>query len=252
MVCIPPKVCYLSDRSYHRRAIMNEQAKSRHPLPIDETVRASDELAEILTLVQTGTGRCIPILLVQPGLWDGLLHWFRATLVREGAIDASAGARRGGGQSPGSSGCYFQVLRAPRPRPLGRGTRDPSAPMNPSSGDRKAASIRRATALLAWAPCAALAQTETPQGLEPVPDVPPPPARVESGEPLEPDVRIIRKKDATIEEYRINGNLYMIKVIPVIGRPYYLMDQDGDGRMETNMSELRENFVVPQWVLFSW
>lgn len=124
--------------------------------------------------------------------------------------------------------------------------------MSPSSGDRKAASIRRATALLAWAPCAALAQSETPQNLEPVPDVPPPPARVESGEPLEPDVRIIRKKDATIEEYRINGNLYMIKVIPVIGPPYYLMDQDGDGRMETNMSELRENYVVPQWVLFSW
>jgi hypothetical protein len=141
-----------------------------------------------------------------------------------------------------------------RPRPPGRGTRDPPAPMRPSSSvDRKAASIRRATALLAWVPCAALAQTETPpQNLEPVPDVPPPPARVESGEPLEPDVRIIRKKDATIEEYRINGNLYMIKVMPVIGPPYYLMDQDGDGRMETNMSELRENFVVPQWVLFSW
>ena len=124
--------------------------------------------------------------------------------------------------------------------------------MSPSSVDRKAAWIRRATALLAWGPCAALAQTETPQGLGPVPDVPPPPARVESGEPLEPDVRIIRKKDATIEEYRINGNLYMIKVIPAIGPPYYLMDQDGDGRMETNMSELRENYVVPQWVLFSW
>ncbi|MCA1852659.1 MAG: DUF2782 domain-containing protein [Beggiatoa sp.] len=122
--------------------------------------------------------------------------------------------------------------------------------MSLSSVDRKAASIRRATALLTCAPCAALAQT--PQNLEPVPDVPPPPARVESGEPLEPDVRIIRKKDATIEEYRINGNLYMIKVIPVIGPPYYLLDQDGDGRMETNMSEVRENFVVPQWVLFSW
>jgi hypothetical protein len=122
--------------------------------------------------------------------------------------------------------------------------------MSPSSVDRKVAPIRRATVLLAWVPCAAVAQT--PQNLEPVPDVPPPPARVESGEPLEPDVRIIRKKDATIEEYRINGNLYMIKVIPVIGPPYYLLDQDGDGRMETNMSEVRENFVVPQWVLFSW
>ncbi|MGH8478508.1 MAG: TIGR00730 family Rossman fold protein [Gammaproteobacteria bacterium] len=48
-----------------------------------------DELAEILTLVQTGTSRRIPILLVQREFWDGLLHWFRATLVPEGAIDAS-------------------------------------------------------------------------------------------------------------------------------------------------------------------
>ena len=62
MVCIPPKVCYLADRSHHRRAIMNEHAKSSHPLPIDETVRTRDELAEILTLVQTGKTRPTPIL----------------------------------------------------------------------------------------------------------------------------------------------------------------------------------------------
>ena len=89
MVCILPKVCYLSDRSHHRRATMNEHAKSSHPLPIDENLLTRDELAEILTLVQTGKTRRIPILLVQRYFWDGLLHWFRATLVREGAIDAS-------------------------------------------------------------------------------------------------------------------------------------------------------------------
>jgi hypothetical protein len=110
----------------------------------------------------------------------------------------------------------------------------------------------RLLALLLWVPSLVLAEDQTPQNLEPLPDVPPPPARVESGEPLEPDVRIIRKKDAVIEEYRINGNLYMVKVTPAVGKPYYLMDQDGDGRMETNMSEIYENFVVPQWVLFSW
>ncbi len=128
----------------------------------------------------------------------------------------------------------------------------PRSPESRGSRKRKAPALRRAGGLLAWLPCMLLAQAETPQNLEPVPDVPPPPARVQSGEPLEPDVRIIRKKDATIEEYRINGNLYMIKVVPVVGPPYYLLDQDGDGRMETNMSELRENYVIPQWVLFSW
>ena len=83
MVCILPKVCYLADRSHYHRAIMNKHAKFSHPLPIDETVRTRDELAEILTLVQTGKTRPTPIVPVHRCFWDGLLHWFRATLVRE-------------------------------------------------------------------------------------------------------------------------------------------------------------------------
>lgn len=95
-------------------------------------------------------------------------------------------------------------------------------------------------------------EPETRQGLESVPDVPPPPVRVQSGETLEPEVTIIHRKDAKVEEYRIQGRLYMIKVIPVIGKPYYLLDQDGDGQLETKMSEIYSNFTVPSWVLFSW
>lgn len=45
-----------------------------------------DELAEILTLVQTGKTRKIPIILVNSGFWEGLLGWFRNTLVAEGTI----------------------------------------------------------------------------------------------------------------------------------------------------------------------
>lgn len=88
--------------------------------------------------------------------------------------------------------------------------------------------------------------------LEELPDAPPPPSVVDSGEELEPEVTIIRKKDTTYEEYRINGNLYMVKVTPAVGPSYYLLDQDGDGKMDTNMSEIYDNFVVPQWVIFSW
>lgn len=46
-----------------------------------------DEMAEILTLVQTGRTRRIPILLVGSEFWQGLLDWFRATLVAEGTIN---------------------------------------------------------------------------------------------------------------------------------------------------------------------
>ncbi|HFD86321.1 MAG TPA: TIGR00730 family Rossman fold protein [Gammaproteobacteria bacterium] len=47
-----------------------------------------DELAEILTLVQTGKSRRIPIILVNSRFWGGLLQWFEQTLVSEGTISA--------------------------------------------------------------------------------------------------------------------------------------------------------------------
>jgi len=48
-----------------------------------------DELAEILTLVQTRKSRRIPIILVDSDFWNGLLGWFRDTLVERGTISAS-------------------------------------------------------------------------------------------------------------------------------------------------------------------
>jgi len=84
--------------------------------------------------------------------------------------------------------------------------------------------------------------------LEPVPGPPPLPS-VKSGETLEPDITIIQGEKKTFHEYRINGRLYAVKVIPKNGTAYYMIDVDGDGTLET-----RENFLlpVPQWVLFSW
>lgn len=45
-----------------------------------------DELAEILTLVQTGKTRRIPIILVGSSFWSGLVDWFSDNLVAEGTI----------------------------------------------------------------------------------------------------------------------------------------------------------------------
>jgi len=47
-----------------------------------------DELAEILTLVQTGKTRRIPVVLVGSTFWRGLIDWFRASLVGAGTISA--------------------------------------------------------------------------------------------------------------------------------------------------------------------
>lgn len=46
-----------------------------------------DELAEILTLVQTKKSRRIPIILVHRPFWEGLLGWFATTMVDEGTIN---------------------------------------------------------------------------------------------------------------------------------------------------------------------
>ena len=93
---------------------------------------------------------------------------------------------------------------------------------------------------------------EAPPGSEPLPEELPPPEMVEHDEEMEPEVTIIQNKEGTVEEYRANGRLYMVKVTPVVGKPYYFVDQDGDGLMESRMSDLYNNMRVPQWLIFSW
>ena len=47
-----------------------------------------DELSEVLTLVQTGKSRRIPIILVGGAYWSGLLAWMRDKMAGEGMISA--------------------------------------------------------------------------------------------------------------------------------------------------------------------
>lgn len=68
----------------------------------------------------------------------------------------------------------------------------------------------------------------------------------------EPEITIIRRGDAVIEEYRVGGQLYMIKVTPRRGIPYYLVDTDGDGRLDSRRSELAEDMMIPSWTILRW
>lgn len=45
-----------------------------------------DELTEVLTLIQTGKSRRIPVILVGSTFWSGLLEWFRHALCNGGMI----------------------------------------------------------------------------------------------------------------------------------------------------------------------
>ena len=47
-----------------------------------------DELFEVLTLMQTGKIRRVPVILVNSAYWSGLAEWFRSRLVAEGMVGA--------------------------------------------------------------------------------------------------------------------------------------------------------------------
>lgn len=93
---------------------------------------------------------------------------------------------------------------------------------------------------------------EQSQELAPVPEPPDLPLPVKSGETIEPDITIIRKGKKTIQEFRKDGQLYMVKIVPAIGPSYYLIDTDGDGNMDVKRSDLDEGTKIHQWKLLQW
>jgi len=69
---------------------------------------------------------------------------------------------------------------------------------------------------------------------------------------MEPKVTIHEDDRGVIEEYRLNGALYMIKITPEIGKPYFLVDADGDGELESRRNELDPDVMIPSWMIFRW
>ena len=96
---------------------------------------------------------------------------------------------------------------------------------------------------------ATAADKKTPDNLEPLEEVPPPPKAID-GEVLEGEPQVtIRKKGAeTIEEYRINGEMYMMKVTPEHGVPYYLHKEDQQGGW-VNIGP-NPPLSIPKWIIF--
>ena len=61
-----------------------------------------------------------------------------------------------------------------------------------------------------------------------------------------PDVVLVESEQKTIHEFRHNGRLVMIKVVPKKGKPYYLVPEDPTkhfGDLE------RAERLVPKWIL---
>lgn len=89
-----------------------------------------------------------------------------------------------------------------------------------------------------------------PKDLQPLEDVPPPPSSItDDSLGQEPQITIIKRGTDTIEEYRMNGELYMQKVTPRGGKSYYLVKQDQNGGW-SRMDGPVESMAIPKWVLF--
>ena len=61
-----------------------------------------------------------------------------------------------------------------------------------------------------------------------------------------PDVVIIAEEDKVVYEFRQNGELRMVRVVPKWGKPYYLVPADntkGFGNLQ------RADMLLPQWVI---
>ncbi len=87
----------------------------------------------------------------------------------------------------------------------------------------------------------------------PLEDVPPPPPMITTKPEPEPQVTTRTEGEQTIQEYRINNKLYMMRVTPKHGAAYVLMDQKGDGTFTRLDSPITEgNLRVPQWVLMQF
>lgn len=81
-------------------------------------------------------------------------------------------------------------------------------------------------------------------------EVPPPPKLevIDDDADQGPQVTITKQTEQTVEEYRVSGRLYMIKITPRNGPPYYMVDDRGDGKFSRQES-LDSGIRPPRWVI---
>lgn len=93
--------------------------------------------------------------------------------------------------------------------------------------------------------------SETPSDAELLEEVPPPP-KIQDGEALdaEPQINIRKEGKKTVHEYRVNGELYMMKIIPDHGVAYYLYRENHN----SDWVNIGPNppLAVPTWTLFTF
>ena len=103
------------------------------------------------------------------------------------------------------------------------------------------ASIVFLSALISWSASIPTEAAEPVQGRP----------KVDIGTLPEPTVRIRESDGAKIKEWRQNGKIVLLRVEPMVGPSYYLVDANGDGEWEPGPDFGDEGKVAP-WVLFTF
>ena len=113
---------------------------------------------------------------------------------------------------------------------------------------RAAKPVARLIGVLALASSGVFAQSDTPSKLEPLPDVPPPQIAIDPA--LEPVITIRQRGTDKVEEFRVGGRLYMVRVTPPGGTPYVLIDNNGSGAFTPAHGQADPRGIsVPMWVI---
>lgn len=98
------------------------------------------------------------------------------------------------------------------------------------------------------------ADAPPPPKLEPIPELPAPvsasaPTAVEEGS----EVLTREEGGVRIEEYRRKGGqLYLVKVTPRVGAPYYLMNPTDAGANTPSGDGRDKGQGTPSWIIKSW
>jgi hypothetical protein len=119
----------------------------------------------------------------------------------------------------------------------------------PRRGSRPARALSVALAVLALtASGLAAAQATATSKDVPIPEKTPPPVGKEGA----PTVTIRTTEDGdVIEEYRTAGKVTMVHVTPKVGVPYYLYDDDHNGRLDR--SDAEKGDVKPvYYTIYEW
>lgn len=112
-----------------------------------------------------------------------------------------------------------------------------------------------ATLLLALTAATAAAQAPAPKPAPapsaqeaPIPPKAPPPATDDSAPTV--TIRSTGNGDR-VEEYRQGGKVFMVRVTPVRGKPYYLYDDDRNGRLDRTDAD-RASVSPVYWTIYEW